>query len=820
MAADAQPSVLEMLANRVATTPDKTLLVCDPQTRISYAEHWELSGRVYAWLKAAGVGAEDIVMYCLPRGAGLFACITGTLRAGAAFVLTEVENDPKRTAFIRRDCNCKRYVDEAAWAEILETEPIEGFEPVNLHSLCYVAYTSGTTGSPKGVLHEYGSLENAWKAARVDGVGIHRDTDTFLCMSPMNFVSTPIAYAYACAYGCALALMPYAYRESDEGFYRYLREARVSTGYLTPTFLRSHYPFEFPWRMCILSSEPADGLSIEGTKVYNCYASSESGCLIAVYPLSRAQTPAPVGKPDPETLEVFVLDDDGREVEPGKVGEICYRNPYVRGYLNMPERTCKLLRGGVFHSGDAGKVDENGNLILRGRLDEMFKIGGYRIEPDEVARAVQSTCGIKHLLIRGFSYKDVSTIIAFYIDDVELDEEDAHERLLKVLPEYMVPTNFVHLDAFPLLSTGKLDKLSLLPPEGSWDEFLKLEGADLARIGEGRTSEVFDMGTKALKLFKSSIPHRLVTAELKLAQAARDAGVSCPRAYEIVRRQTRYGIIFDKVRGNRLEALLAEELGADVRGGLISRFAAAVKDMHRIHVADGRLSDYKQDSLALCDELAPAFCSEPQARAIRTIFEAVPDGDTFVHGDCHSANALLAGEADTVSPDEGLVVGNGSPAGGNAAAPGGIAFVDFMLAGKGHPVFDLLCLYSHCVFLPAFAGGEVAVGAADAAPATALSAASSGSAGSIGGRAVYDAFLASYAPDLDEGERAELAEWIAGVHAARMCVSSVLIPGLFSDEVLACAKARALAFAERLSVRKDALDGSPEDSVLKKIGAR
>ena len=63
-----------------------------------------MSGRIYAWLKSKGIDAEDVVMYNLPRGIELYACILGTLRAGAAFVLTETDNNPKRTEFIKQDC--------------------------------------------------------------------------------------------------------------------------------------------------------------------------------------------------------------------------------------------------------------------------------------------------------------------------------------------------------------------------------------------------------------------------------------------------------------------------------------------------------------------------------------------------------------------------------------------------------------------------------------------------------------------------------------------------------------------------------------------
>ena len=101
----------------------------------------------------------------------------------------------------------------------------------------------------------------------------------------------------------------------------------------------------------------------------------------------------------------------------------------------------------------------------------MFKIGGYRIEPDEVANAVTMVAGLSHAVVRGFVYRNISSVVVFYTDDVQIDPADMREKLLGSLPEYMIPTTYIHMSDFPLLPSGKIDKLSLLPPEGSWDQF-------------------------------------------------------------------------------------------------------------------------------------------------------------------------------------------------------------------------------------------------------------------------------------------------------------------------------------------------------------
>ena len=748
-------TVLEMLERHTFMTPDRTAVICEPQERISYKELWELSGCLYSWIKKRGIGAEDIVMFCLPRGISLFACMIGTMRAGAAFVLAESGNEQKRTEFIRNDCGCSLFVDEKDWEDIIRTKPLEGYEEIRLHSLCYIAYTSGTTSNPKGVLHEYGSMENAWKSVRKDGLPLLSSEDTFLVMSPMNFVSLPIIFAFYCAFGNAVALMPYTYAQSRTAFDDYMKKAGVNCGYVTPSFLRNHLPFRSPWRMCIMSSEPADGLFLPDMKCYNCYASTESGCLFTLFELPRAMTPAPVGRSQSD-IEIYVLNEDEMECRAGTIGEVCFRNPYVRGYLNLPEKTQKFLRGRVLHSGDAGEIDSEGNLVLHGRLDEVFKIGGYRIDPDEVVRAVRQVSLIQHLVVRGFVYKDISSIVVFYTDAIEIDEVYMREQLLKLLPEYMIPTNYIRLRDFPLLETGKLDKLSLLPPEGSWDAFRKTSVSNLVEIGKGKTACVYDMGDgKAVKVFRPSIPFAMIRQELVLTQAAVSYGIPVPVAYEIVRSGPAYGIIMDKVPGEELEKVIS--MHPDDRKKLIIRFAENVKRLHQVRVQDERLPDVKAVSLLLAGQLPSTFCSGDDAQKIHAVFERLPDMDTFVHGDCHCGNAMIA--------------------------DGKIQFIDMMLSGKGHPVFDLLCMYSHYVFLPSFVSEQVCKSRFGMCKAEA--------------EQLYDSFLRAYFTLAEDADLTEIKEQIKGIHSARICLAHVIMPGTFPDDILRSARDRAIEYSCR-----------------------
>ena len=252
-------TILDTLYEHVLNTPDRTAIKYESENRLTFKEYWTVTGRIYAWLKSRRIGTD---------------------------VLAETGND-KRTDFIRKDCNCKLFVDESLWEEIKRTEPIDGYETSDLHSLCYIAYTSGTTGNPKGVMHEYGTLINAWKSAILNGVPILAPEDTYSVMSPISFVSMPIIVGFSSVFGNAVAIVPYEYCDDSESFAEYLCRNDVNCGYLTPSRLRKLLPLKKSLKTCVLSSEPADGLYLDGTRCINCYASTEYSRMLRSLSLMR-----------------------------------------------------------------------------------------------------------------------------------------------------------------------------------------------------------------------------------------------------------------------------------------------------------------------------------------------------------------------------------------------------------------------------------------------------------------------------------------------------------------------------------------------------
>ena len=162
--------IIEKLEQYTRRKPDEAILYDDAHTKgITYAQLRDMSGRVYAFLKANGIGREDFVLLNLPRGVMPVIAMVGVWRAGAAWALVEDTYAPERISYIREDCGCRFELNAANWADVMRTEPLEGYEKPDDHDAAYAIYTSGTTGNPKGVLHEYGNLGRAIDSIRLDG---------------------------------------------------------------------------------------------------------------------------------------------------------------------------------------------------------------------------------------------------------------------------------------------------------------------------------------------------------------------------------------------------------------------------------------------------------------------------------------------------------------------------------------------------------------------------------------------------------------------------------------------------------------------------
>ncbi len=462
-------NILELLDRYSKEKPNAAILFDEAHTKgITYAQLDELSGRVYAYLSNKGIGKEDFVLINLPRGVMPVIAMIGVWKAGAAWALVEDTYAPERIEYIRKDCGCKEELSAANWEKIMATTAIKGYWLADEHDAAYAIYTSGTTGNPKGVLHEYGNIERAIKSVRLNGENPFNGKDRLALLAPMNFVASVIVILEALSICCGkIFIVSYATIKNPMSLKMFFVEKRITITFLTPSYVRMLGNQTGPFlRMLFVGSEPANNVYLKNVDLINIYAASESGFAVGVYKIDKPYETCPIGKPEIET-KISLINEDGEEAQNGEIGELCFENPFVRGYINLPEETARAFGGGMYRTGDLARIDENGNYVLLGRSGDMIKINGNRIEPAEIEASVKQVLGVDWVAARGFEENGKSFLCAYYTADIEVDSDQLRESLSKRLPYYMIPSYYIKIDKVPLNRNGKMDRKALPKPDAS-----------------------------------------------------------------------------------------------------------------------------------------------------------------------------------------------------------------------------------------------------------------------------------------------------------------------------------------------------------------
>ncbi|MCR4611676.1 MAG: AMP-binding protein, partial [Lachnospiraceae bacterium] len=354
----------------------------------------ELSGKVYTYLKENGVGRNDFVMIYMPRTVDIFVAALGVLKAGAFFTIMEDHYPRERVEFMKQNANCKLELNADTLKEAYTKDITEGFEVCDLHDPAFIIFTSGSTGNPKGIIHEYGNIGHI-----MDSV-VYPDCEgmkEFGLVAPTNFIATILLYMVALSDETIdIHLLSYDIVKNPKKLAEYVVTKGVTHTFVSPSMMRvTNNLIGLPLKLIITGSEPATNVYNPNTPVMNFYCMSESGFCISQFIIDKPYKNCPIGKCETGAHEILLLKEDGTKVtEQGDIGEICVTNPYVRGYIGLPDETRKTFVDGIMHTNDLGRFDENGNLVYVGRANDMVKINGNRIEPAEIEAVGKEVLGI------------------------------------------------------------------------------------------------------------------------------------------------------------------------------------------------------------------------------------------------------------------------------------------------------------------------------------------------------------------------------------------------------------------------------------------
>lgn len=416
----------------------------------------EMSDRVHAFLKENGIGKDDVVLIHLDRGVKPVIAIMGVMKAGAAFTVVESGYAEERVSFIYKDCAAKLELGESNWGEALACEPVKEYARPDDHDLALCVYTSGTSGTPKGVMHEYGQLKlEMISETREDGTWRENQKTRWGLVAPLNFVASLKIVVHFMYCGGHLYVMDYNTVKNPLKLAAFFLKNRIDETFLSPSLLRLKGEDLGPFMKFVYTgAEPANNVALKSGELINTYTMSESFFTVSEFIIKHPYSVAPIGKPR-FNLDIRLLDEDGNDVPDGATGEICFYNPYCRGYINLDSSNQRQFVDHFLYTGDLAAY-ENGRFVLKGRRDDMIKIDGNRIEPAEIESVCRKELGLSWCAAKGFEKEGV--VALYYTDNVVIDEADARQKLEKSLPYYMIPAFFVHVDTMPLTKSGKLNR--------------------------------------------------------------------------------------------------------------------------------------------------------------------------------------------------------------------------------------------------------------------------------------------------------------------------------------------------------------------------
>jgi amino acid adenylation domain-containing protein len=524
-------SLLSRISLQASKAPGHIALV-DRSTQWSYEELDRASNQLARFWQAHQVGREDIVAVYGHRSASLVWSLLGILKAGAAFLILDPAYPPERLVNLLQAARPKGWICLEAAGEppmevttfieatipaaritlpvhpdsdtslLLQQYPADSLDTIiQPHDLAQVTFTSGTTGNPKGILTEHGSLSHFFHWYETTFTVGPQDRFSMLSGLAHDPLMRDI---FAPLWIGATLYIP----DPDEFFQPgmltdWLKENRISVMHLTPAL--SHL-------LAVLGS-PGEDVPILDSLSYaffggdrlkhNDLARLQSLAPQATYVnfYGATETPQAMGYHivdlfTPNNVQIAEADDFSSENIPigqgiadvqllvlnaasgqsgiGEIGEICVRTPYLaRGYLNDIDLTSERFiqnpftfdpQDRIYRTGDLGRISLTGSIEFIGRYDNQIKIRGYRVELSEIESALRGYPAISDVVVEPY-FDDINTCLAAYIvldpEQTIPTSQDIFRYMQTKVPDYMVPASIAFLESLPLTANGKIDRRAL-----------------------------------------------------------------------------------------------------------------------------------------------------------------------------------------------------------------------------------------------------------------------------------------------------------------------------------------------------------------------
>lgn len=477
----------DLFAHSARRTPGRIGLVADGVAWTCHdLDAW--SNRLAMALRDAGAGPGAVVACAMTRSARAILTLLAVAKTGAAHVVVDPALPPARAAALLADVRPAVVVTDVlafgARADIvLDTENWLGqlaglpASPLPRHDPAgpaYLVHTSGSTGQPKGVAvghHSIVNLHSELAAAVFPRDGRPRRVAHGL---PLSFDASwnPLLWL---AGGHEVHLLPDDVRTDPERYVRFVAEHRVTVVEAVPVHMASLLDAGLltagPELLLMGGEAVSHSLwarlrAVPGVAAINLYGPTECTVFTTSCRVDERATPA-IGRPIGNT-GAAVVDDELRPVPAGEPGELLVNGACLAlGYPGRPELTEERFVTApyrAYRTGDLCRLLPDGHLEWLGRLDDQVKIRGHRVEPGEVEHALLAQQDIRQAVVVADHTDGGARLVAYVVPDGDaVTATVVRDRLLRLLPGYLVPSAILTVDALPVGRHGKVDRTALPP---------------------------------------------------------------------------------------------------------------------------------------------------------------------------------------------------------------------------------------------------------------------------------------------------------------------------------------------------------------------
>lgn len=505
----------ELVEYQASLHSQKTAVVCQGR-EFTFDDLTERSRIVARWLLQQGIRSESPVVICLPRSFELIAAILGVLKAGGSFVPVDPVYPKSRVDQIMEATSASVCIDRD-WINRHSEMPEElvAYPEIQPSDRAYIIFTSGSSGTPKGVEIEHRTIVNFIRA-QLDLMKVAA-ADRFLFGFSPAFDGAIAEVFSSLACGGTCVVVDSETLLDPQSLTPFLNEQRVTCAKFPPALLSTLNPGEFPNLKTVISA--GDKLTgdlarawLDGDRrMFNGYGPTEVsvGCsMMPLHQIAWGEKP-PIGPPM-NNMKMYVLDEHRQPVPIGVTGEIYVGGAGVgRGYLNSPEQTEAVFRSDPFSSlrdarmyrtGDLGRWLPDGVVEFVGRADDQVSLRGYRIEPAEIAATLETLDSVRQATVIQRNDNGTPQLVGYVVpqsnvvesDFTEASESDhvsqwrsLFEQTHKMAPPVLDPsfnvTGWISTYTGQPIPTNEMRQWA----DGAVDRILKIEPKRVLEIGCG-----------------------------------------------------------------------------------------------------------------------------------------------------------------------------------------------------------------------------------------------------------------------------------------------------------------------------------------------